>query len=473
MWLQTPDGRILKEWAGRRVAVAKAMEEALKNWRGAWEPLVSATEREARRDTSPSAGEPPPTGRNLSYIWFYIGPPLLIAWVAAQFYIDLAVKWRLLATLILVIGWFILFMVLPDGGYEARRRYDEEQEADFERRLEQRTTELLTVRYGFDPRGTSPWTGGLSTADVERFTQSQLERAASAYRLPADMSIPTLNLRAWRAPMPAGARDALRRLAPWAASAPEEPRALPAGSPAGQADTRPRGARSRGRALHMIEMMAIYEAAWARAWQGWEDDDGLGFDPFSSAPWEGDARAAVLEDALEAGGDPALPDLVLRDPDESGRKRPVNSSSISLTMVTSRLRHRPCPPSADQTRPGRWRVSFVARNAATFAVGERATGGKPASSSSGASVDQIEERRRTLTARTTSRSLLSKITNRHARVTANTTVLFPAGHPTGRSHAGDDLVKNLAAGGRPAATRRYRSRPESRSRRSGPYPRRA
>jgi hypothetical protein len=66
----------------------------------------------------------------------------------------------------------------------------------------------------------------------------------------------------------------------------------------------------------MIEMMAIYEAAWARAWQGWEDDDGLGFDPFSSAPWEGDARAAVLEDALEAGGDPALPDLVLRDPDE-------------------------------------------------------------------------------------------------------------------------------------------------------------
>lgn len=68
MWLQTPDGRILKEWVGRRVAVAKAMEEALKNWRGAWEPLVSATEREARRDTSPSAGEPPPTGRNLSYI---------------------------------------------------------------------------------------------------------------------------------------------------------------------------------------------------------------------------------------------------------------------------------------------------------------------------------------------------------------------------------------------------------------------
>ena len=65
-------------------------------------------------------------------IWFYIGPPLLIAWVVAQFYIDLAVKWRLLATLILVIGWFILFMVLPDGGYEARRRYDEEQEADFE-----------------------------------------------------------------------------------------------------------------------------------------------------------------------------------------------------------------------------------------------------------------------------------------------------------------------------------------------------
>lgn len=316
MWLQTPDGRILKEWAGRRVAVAKAMEEALKNWRGAWEPLVSATEREARRDTSPSAGEPPPTGRNLSYIWFYIGPPLLIAWVVAQFYIDLAVKWRLLATLILVIGWFILFMVLPDGGYEARRRYDEEQEADFERRLEQRTTELLTVRYGFDPRGTSPWTGGLSTADVERFTQSQLERAASAYRLPADMSIPTLNLRAWRAPMPAGARDALRRLAPWAASAPEEPRALPAGSPAGQTDTRPRGARSRGRALHMIEMMAIYEAAWVRAWQGWEGDGGLGFDPFSSAPWEGVARAAVLEDALEAGGDPALPDLVLRDPDE-------------------------------------------------------------------------------------------------------------------------------------------------------------
>ena len=74
------------------------------------------------------------------------------------------------------------------------------------------------------------------------------------------MSIPTLNLRAWRAPMPAGARDALRRLAPWVASAPEEPRALPAGLPAGQTDTRPRGARSRGRALHMIEMMAIYKA---------------------------------------------------------------------------------------------------------------------------------------------------------------------------------------------------------------------
>lgn len=236
-------------------------------------------------------------------------------WVVTQPFIDLAVKWRLLASLLLVVTWLTLSAKLPDGGEEERRRYEKEQEDNHKRHVERRTAELFKSRYGFDPRGTMPWVGGLSAADVERYTLDQMKRALATYQLPAGMSMPSLTLRDWRPSTPVEARKALLLLAPWADNVPEEPEDSDVRS-VDESPTETR-ARQQSRVRHMVEMMSFYETAWAHAWSEYEDQHGsLGFDPLSSAPWEGPARSTDLEETIEAGEDPVLPELVLREPAE-------------------------------------------------------------------------------------------------------------------------------------------------------------